>query len=47
MVEYFLHKACVLSEESLVRELDGMRGMTEEDKVKKVIKRHLNGLIGW
>ena len=36
MVEYYFHKACLLSEETLIRELDGMRGMTEEDKVKKV-----------
>jgi len=36
MVEYYFHKACLLSENSLIKELDSLRNLSEEDKLKKV-----------
>ena len=36
MVEYYFHKGCILSEEKLMASLHRMRGLTEEDKRKKV-----------
>ena len=36
MVEYYFHKACVLSEDKMMESLHRMRGMTPEDKRKKV-----------
>jgi glutamate dehydrogenase (NAD(P)+) len=36
MVEYFFHKAVVLVEDSLMKELSKMRGMTDEQKRTKV-----------
>ncbi|TRY68326.1 hypothetical protein TCAL_03805 [Tigriopus californicus] len=36
MVEYFFHKACILAEEPLMKELSRMRGTSDDEKRQKV-----------